>query len=97
MKLQLKRRMMVAVVLTSVLLIGASQTAVPRLSMSSRAALYLVSQYKALVGDGEGAVDALLAASEQNNLMTRAPQVRTNSRAAVANVVCRLQRTSKRT
>ena len=97
MRSQLKRRLMVAVVLASVLLVGAAQTSAPRLVTRSGVAFYLVSQYKALTGDGEGAVDALLAASEQKSSTVRALQHQATSRAAETNAVCRLQRTWKRT
>ena len=97
MRSQLKRRLMVAVVLASVLLIGAAQTSAPRLVTGNRVALYLVSQYKALTGDGDGAVDALLAASEQPRSTVRAVQHQASSRVADMNAVCRPQRTSKRT
>jgi len=96
MNFPMKRRLMVAVVLGSLLLIGATKTMPPQLPLRGHAAMFLLSQYKAVTGDGEGAAAALLAATGQRVACTAAIS-QSLSQVSRANVTCGVGGISKRT
>jgi hypothetical protein len=92
---QIKRRMLVGVVLGSLVMVGASEGVIPQAATRDRASLFLLSQYRAATGDGEGAVDALLAATEDRASSTASAHA--NPGAPARTTACRVRPSAKRT